>query len=129
MVMLYAVVPPWIASVILTMGAGGLLSGTQAAEDMASTLFVMPQLAVPLLLGALALATAEIFRRTGRLRADQWPLAGLVMCVAALTACFAVAIAGGDGYGGGFLWVWCLYSGYPIFVFACTAYGWSKTFR
>ena len=121
-VALYAAIPPWIASVIVTMAGAAVLSGTHSAATVARLFFASPVVVVPLLVGVGTVPAARILQRTGPRAMDRWPVAGLVVCVISLLFCFGTAGVAGDPL----LGVWCLYSGYPVFVFAFTAYAWRR---
>ncbi|WP_372408708.1 hypothetical protein [Streptomyces luteireticuli] len=124
-VVLSASIAPWLVCTLIFMGESVVLFGD--ADGTASTLLAGPLLLVPVLIAALVSVTVVVFRRLGRLRRDQWPLAGLVICLAAWVTHFAVSAALSVGGGGAGMVAWALFTGYPIVVFWFTTYAWRKT--
>jgi hypothetical protein len=126
--LLTVALPPWLLAAVLTLGVDLLANGSDTAKRNLTTFFLTPQALVPLLLLAGSVGVIAAFRRWGRLRADQWPGAGLAFALLALFLNIAVGAAWG-GSGAALLWIWSFFSGYVVFVFVFGGRAWWKTFR
>ncbi|OIJ85365.1 hypothetical protein BIV25_44140 [Streptomyces sp. MUSC 14] len=126
--LLSVAVPPWLLAALFTLGVDLLANGSQTAKRNLGLLFLTPQALVPLLVLIGSFGVIAEFRRRDRLRADQWPGAGLTFALLALVLSVAVSAAWG-GSGSAVLWIWSIFSGYILFVFIFGGYAWRRTFR
>jgi hypothetical protein len=122
------VVPPWLLACALSL-AWTWATGSGDTASTARTLFLTRSAFAPALVLLAAVPLVLELHRRGRLRADQWPVAGGFFAALAFLAVLLLGATWGDGYSMALMTAWSLLSGYVLFVFAFGSRAWYRAFR